>query len=234
MLRQSIKDVYFLWNQYLCLPNTAIARLRFRNPKHAEGHYIHLGCGDDYIEGMVNVDGNWRRRSDLWLDLRNKLPFADKSVAVLYCSHTIEHLYPEQSMALLKEMRRILSPCGIIRIAVPSFEHAMRIVAGDMTSAWPREFESSDSQAINYLFCDGQHRYAFCFATLERFAKEAGFPTVVNVSRDHGVTKQRYGRLWLGGEPRGSLVVELLNCDDRGATLAGATDEALDKPLSIA
>lgn len=209
MLTQSIKDVYFLANRFLCLPNTQIARFRFRRPVHPEGHYLHLGCGDDYIEGMINVDGNIRRRKNAWLDLRNRLPCRDESVHVLYCSHTLEHLFPDDAIRLLQEMRRVLSNDGIVRLAVPSFEHCLRIANGEIDSHWPRQFDDAMSQAINYIFCDGQHKYAYCFELIQRFASDAGFRRITNYSAESGVAEKPYGRVVLGNEPRGSLVVEL-------------------------
>jgi predicted SAM-dependent methyltransferase len=206
VLRQSIKDIYFLLNQYAVLPNTWLARFAYNGKT---GLKVHLGCGDDYRNGLINVDGNIRRRKDLWLDLRNGLPFSADSVQLLYCSHTLEHLFPEDALRLLGEIRRVLSKDGVARIAVPSFEHCLDIVAGARQSHWPRDFEYSRCQAINYLFCDGQHKYAYCFENLKEFAIHAGFTRVENISESYGVTMRDYGDIKLGGEPEGSLVVDL-------------------------
>ncbi|MBL8848229.1 MAG: methyltransferase domain-containing protein [Planctomycetaceae bacterium] len=209
MLNQSLKDIYFLMNRFACLPNTALARLRYSKPQDPEGHYLHLGCGDDYKEGMINVDGNIRRKADLWLDLRNNLPFRDGSARLIYCSHTLEHLLPYEALALLKEMRRVVAPDGCVRLAVPSLQHALNILAGTKTSHWPRQFDDPASQAINYIFCDGQHKYAYCFPLLKTFALEAGFTQVLDYSAEHGETPKQYGRITVGKEPPGSLIVEL-------------------------
>ena len=96
-----------------------------------------------------------------------------------------------------------------VRIAVPSFHHAMGLLEGNWRSRWPREFEDPASQAINYLFCEGQHKYAYCFPLLKQFAEEAGFTQVRDYSAQLGVTMKTYGRVTLGDEPPGSLVIEL-------------------------
>ena len=209
MLAQHLKDIYYIANRFLCWPNTILARWRYRRPATPEGHYLHLGCGPDYISGMVNVDGNLRRRRDLWIDLRNRLPFRDDSVYILYCSHTLEHLFPYEALALLKEMRRVISVKGAVRLAVPSFEHCLEIALGRCSSSWPRQLDNSTSQAINYLFCDGQHKYAYSAELLEEFARQAGFGQVENYSASFGVAPKVYGRVSLGNEPLGSLVFEL-------------------------
>lgn len=215
MIRQSVKDVYFSLSRFLSLPNSWFARLRYRlgKPARPEGHYLHLGCGFKYLEGMINVDGNVFRKSDLWHDLRNRLPFPDKSCAFVYCSHTIEHLFPYEAQAVLKEIRRVLKDDGIARIAVPSMEHALLVARGETEENWPRAFEDDPlGQAINYLFCDGQHKYAFSYGVLKSFALEAGFAHVRDYSAYHGVGPRRYGQVTVGDEPFGSLVVELHPC----------------------
>jgi predicted SAM-dependent methyltransferase len=212
MIRQSIKDLYFGLVRYLSIPNTALARIKYRlsGPTRPEGHYLHLGCGFKYLPGMINADGNAFRKIDLWLDLRNGLPFPDQSCAFVYSSHTIEHLFPYEAITLLKEIHRVLKPDGVARIAVPSMEHALVVaMGGGKEEDWPRPFGDPVSQAVNYLFCDGQHKYAYTYDILRRFAEEAGFGTVTHASALWGVEPRAYGAVTVGDEPEGSLVVEL-------------------------
>jgi prepilin-type processing-associated H-X9-DG protein len=206
LIAQSFKDLYFTITQWLVLPNTALCRMRYAGKK---GLKLHLGCGDDYIVGMINIDGNIRRRKECWLDLRNRLPFADNSAALIYCSHTLEHLFPYDAIALLKEIHRVLAPNGVVRLAVPSFERCLAIMAGEDLSDWPRKFEHPHSQLLNYLFCDGQHKYGYCYDNLSRFCREAGFSRIEHYSQAHGEDPRRYGDLEIGREPKGSLILEL-------------------------
>jgi len=48
-----------------------------------------------------------------------RIPCANNSVEVVYSSHMIEHLDRREARAFLLEVRRILIPGGIVRIAVP-------------------------------------------------------------------------------------------------------------------
>lgn len=210
MVRQQIKDLLFGLNRFAVIPHQRLtAPLRFRTPP-AEGWAVNLGCGATYIKGLINCDGNAMQKIDLWLDLRNRLPFPDGSCSLVYCSHTLEHMFPDDAIAMLREVRRVLRPeGGVARFAVPSMEHAMVIARGGATMQYPREFASPLGQAINYLFCDGQHKFAYCFEVFEAFAKQAGFTRVRNYSGEHGVTPATYGAHTLGNEYEGSLVVEL-------------------------
>lgn len=212
MIRQSLKDGYFALVRYLSLPSTMLARLKYRiqDPAQPEGHYVHLGCGFKYLPGMINCDGNAFRKIDLWLDLRNGLPFPDQSCALVYSSHTIEHLFPYEAIALLKEIRRVLKPDGVARIAVPSMEHALVVATGrGKEEDWPRPFGDPVSQAVNYLFCDGQHKYAYTYEILRGFCEQAGFGGVTHASALWGIEPRTYGAVTVGEEPEGSLVVEL-------------------------
>ena len=206
MIAQTLKDLYFTVTQYLVLPNTAICRAKYAGKTDLK---LHLGCGDDYIENMINVDGNIRRQKECWLDLRNKLPYPENSASLIYCSHTLEHLFPYDAIALLKEMHRVLAPDGVVRLAVPSFERCLAILAGSDSSTWPRDFENPQSQVLNYLFCDGQHKYGYCYDNLSKFCEEAGFSRIENYSLKNQEKVKEYGELKLGNEPKGSLILEL-------------------------
>jgi predicted SAM-dependent methyltransferase len=111
---------------------------------------LHLGCGAKAPDGWVNIDGSWnswirrhrilssvlvllrlidkidtgaeRPQNITIRNLRKPLPFADLSFDCVYASHLLEHLHPADGANLLKESYRVLSPGGIIRIAVPDLK----------------------------------------------------------------------------------------------------------------
>jgi predicted SAM-dependent methyltransferase len=209
MVRQQLKDAYFALVRVLSLPAGLLARWRYRGHAGRGDLRLHLGCGPHYLPGMINVDGNIRRRKDVWVDLRNRLPFPDRSAGLVYCAHTLEHFYPDEALRLLGEMRRVLGDDGVVRVAVPSLEHAFEIIRGEAPTSFPRPFAAPRAQALNYLFCDGQHKYGYCWELLHEFAREAGFTRITHWSAEHGIEAKAYGDIILGPEMVGSLVVEL-------------------------
>ena len=97
------------------------------------GDWLNLGCGNQCPAGWVNVDGSWQAALANWprlggmvrsmfggrlgppwptgirrANLNRRLPWPDGSVAVVFSSHTLEHLPRDRATALLREARRVL------------------------------------------------------------------------------------------------------------------------------
>jgi len=129
----------------------------------------------------LNIDGNLLRKTDMWLDLRNGLPFPDNSISSVYTSHVLEHFYPEELPSILRECHRVLRPDGGLRIVVPDMGAAVRAyLAGQTTffSDFPRAHKSLGGKLSNLLFCEGGHRQGLDASYLEELLQEAGFQTI--------------------------------------------------------
>jgi SAM-dependent methyltransferase len=117
----------------------------------SKGSFLHLGCGQQVVDGWINVDGSLgarladkpRLRSALrrlrlapphveqgwpagiqWHDVRKPLPLPSASAQAVYSSHLVEHLHLDEAGRLFRECHRVLSPGGVIRIVVPDL-HAI-------------------------------------------------------------------------------------------------------------
>ena len=83
---------------------------------------LHLGCGKRYIPGFIHIDLADYPHIDYRQEI-SKLPnFADKSVALIYCSHALEYFDRYEAADVLAEWRRVLKKGGVLRLAVPDFE----------------------------------------------------------------------------------------------------------------
>lgn len=120
------------------------------------GLRVNVGCGASPTPGWVNLDNSWtvrlarrplalsllqrarlvsaeqrafaqvaRERGIAFAEAR-KLPLADASVEVLYTSHMLEHLSRDEARAFLGEVRRVLQPGGVARVAVPDLALIVR------------------------------------------------------------------------------------------------------------
>lgn len=54
-----------------------------------------------------------------WADVTKKVPWPDNSVDVVYSSHMFEHLDRPAARRFLEEVKRVLVPDGVLRLAVP-------------------------------------------------------------------------------------------------------------------
>lgn len=201
MIAQQIKDAYY---------GVALLASKLLRPLYAV-HYrarrrdvtrVHIGCGANYISGFINIDGNVYRRVDYVLDIRAGLPFPDASIEFIYSCHMLEHIYINDAIAALGEWRRVLRAGGYIRLAVPDFAYALRILAGEVESKFPRAFRSWEAQAANFIFCDGQHKFVYSKSIIDEISAAVGFARVEWA----GVTDKN---LPLLDEPVGSVVVNI-------------------------
>jgi SAM-dependent methyltransferase len=55
-----------------------------------------------------------------------RIPCADGSVAAIYSSHMIEHLDRREARSFLAEVRRVLVPGGVVRIAAPDLSRLIQ------------------------------------------------------------------------------------------------------------
>jgi len=180
MLHQRYKDLSFMALAKVTLPNYWWRKWRHGlAPVNGHELHLHLGCGPKYLPGFVNVDANPLRKIDLWLDVRCGLPFAANSVSSVYSTHMLEHLYPDELEALLRECVRVLKPGAGLRIIVPSLRNAVLAYYGNrpdwFPANFPHHFDSPGGRLSNFLFCDGQHRTAFDFGYLQEILSKAGF-----------------------------------------------------------
>ena len=150
------------------------------------GLKLHLGCGDVIKDGWINIDVS--SNADISLDLREPLPFSDKSCAFVYSEHFLEHLaYPQPAITFLSECFRVLEPGGIMSAGVPDTEWPLMEYAGvqekgyfDLARGkWHPTWCQTKLEHLNFHFRDcGEHRYAYDFETLEKVLTSIGFENV--------------------------------------------------------
>ncbi len=86
---------------------------------------LHLGCGDRYLKGYINIDHRKTTATDLVCDIK-KLPFDDNSVSQIEIYHVIEHLPRNDVPAAFMEWYRLLGEGGRIIIEYPDFDQTVR------------------------------------------------------------------------------------------------------------
>src|SRR6266849_4266747 len=79
---------------------------------------LNLGCGNNYMEGYINVDMNSEVKCDTVVDLENDVfPWSDDSVDGIVAKMVLEHIYKRDRF--MNECHRVLKPKSKMYITVP-------------------------------------------------------------------------------------------------------------------
>ena len=108
-----------------------------------DGARLNVGSGPVTAPEWTNIDGSWQAwlaghrfvapvvakafgievghwpRGIRYRDIRRGLGYANRSVAIVYASHVLEHLYRDEAIRFLRDARRALVPAGVCRVVVP-------------------------------------------------------------------------------------------------------------------
>lgn len=152
-----------------------ILRIFLPKPLPMDGKVrLHLGCGAIDHPGFINIDGIDRPHVHFIQSLTQLKRFQDDQVAFIYTSHTLEHFPRSQTISILKEWFRVLTPGGKLCVSVPDFDRILEL------------YHHSNSNAdfiLPPLFGGQDYPFNFHFTTFNRASlfqafRDAGFSEV--------------------------------------------------------
>ena len=169
---------YAVWKLAALVNHYRIALLEFVVRRH-EGRRLHLGCGNVYLKGWVNIDNHiGRRKKDRWLDISLGLPYRDGDIHAIFTSHVLEHFTIEDGVRILRECRRVLAPDGCLRIAVPSLTIALKHYHNGEVDAFNVEGKTVSRRFIGHILRYNTHPTMFDFEFLCELLDEIGFSNI--------------------------------------------------------
>lgn len=129
-MRDTIRGLSKLARGLGKIPRLMVNPLYVTRLRHQKSLKVHLGCGDDRMEGFVNIDCRVTPSSDVVMDL--KFPrFSRHSVELAFSHAFFEHLYRDSRITHMRQMRHALAPEGVCcYIGIPYFPNVARIYLG--------------------------------------------------------------------------------------------------------
>ena len=131
---------------------------------------LYIGCGNDKRKGWINLDYNPGVNPDIVCDAgREKLPFQDNSVDVVYMKYSLEHIPREKFLDFLDDVWRILKHGGIFHTIVPHYTSSYNLkILTHYTSFGIDSFKLCEPKVTG----SGER---YCKARFEVLKEELGF-----------------------------------------------------------
>ena len=122
---------------------------------------LHLGCGQRYFSGYVNIDYpqshhtvQAKSLADLYADIR-KLRFSPQTIAEVRLHHVFEHFDRPKALRLLVDWHEWLIEGGILLIETPDFDACARIILSPW-KPWPKK-----AVAMRHLYGSHEAHWAY-------------------------------------------------------------------------
>jgi SAM-dependent methyltransferase len=143
---------------------------------------LNWGCGPQPEPGWINSDLKAGPGIDISCDVLEGLPLEDASIDYITSIHALPELpYPSLEPAL-RELRRVLRPGGVLRLALPDMERAIRAYLDGDASYFlvpDDDVRSLGGKMIVQLTWYGWSKSMFTFDFAEELLHRAGFTRVV-------------------------------------------------------
>lgn len=152
---------------------------------------LNVGCGTDYREGYINIDGSSSSfKVDKRIDLCSESlldSFEHDSVDYILANDIIEHFFHWEAVKVLKEFYAILKPFGKCEIRVPDTEYIIKSwrlpFSQKMNMLYGgQDFPQGDNKKMNdsrktfpQYFC---HKYGWTRKTMEQELTGIGFSKI--------------------------------------------------------
>jgi predicted SAM-dependent methyltransferase len=156
---------------------------------------LHIGCGNNYLDGWLNSDYLPESMEILFLDATAPFPFNNDEFDYIFSEHMIEHVSYQSGYQMLCECLRVLKPKGKLRISTPDLAFLIDLYKSekselqiafikhstdlhDLQKKYAPYYE--DTFVINNYFRAWGHQFIYDEKALSYLFNEIGF---INIAR---------------------------------------------------
>ena len=150
---------------------------------------LHLGCGQVYLNGYLNIDYPLSKHSvqhesvaDKFADI-TKLCYQRNSIEEVRLHHVFEHFDRATASALILIWRSWMKPGGLLRIEVPDFERTIKVMFSPLTT------DKRKLVGFRHIFGSQEaswavHYHGWSKVTLSALMQKLGFE-ILSVSKNN-------------------------------------------------
>lgn len=146
---------------------------------------LNWGCGQHPEPGWLNSDSKAGPGIDLSCDIRDGLPLADASIDYAVAIHALPEVPLPEQVPVLRELRRVLVPGGVLRLALPDLDRGIRAYqAGDAGYflVSDEEARTLGAKFVTHMLWHGYSRTLFTADLIEELLERAGYARVRHCS----------------------------------------------------
>ncbi len=146
---------------------------------------LNWGCGDWTIAGWINADIKEGDGIDLVGDIREGLPLDSDSIDYAVSIHSLPEIPYTELIPTLVELRRVLKPGGLVRIALPDLDKGIEAYHRRDESYFKVPDEDATSvgaKFVTQMVWYGYSRSLFTHEFIEEQLLRAGFTSVHHCS----------------------------------------------------
>ena len=142
---------------------------------------LHWGCGSWRPAGWINSDQKEGPGIDISCDIRDGLPLDTDSIDCAVSIHALPEVPYPDLIPVLRELRRVLKPNGVLRLGLPDLDKTIRAYLRkdrDFFQIPNEEATSFGAKFIVHLIWYGYSRTFFTHDFIEELLLKAGFSRV--------------------------------------------------------
>lgn len=171
---------------------------------------LNWGCSGHVADGWINSDIKQNRSINHTSDIRVGLGLLNDSIDYAVTIHALPEIPYAELMPVLQELRRVLRPGGILRVAVPDLDKGIQAYQQGDTTYFPipdEDMTSLGGKFALHLIWYGYTRSVFTYDYIAELLRRSGFRDVARC--EFLQTSSRYPDIvQLDNRERESLFVE--------------------------